>query len=102
MASPTQTEIPLNAQLIRNLILSAHAMHDHIVHFFHLSALIAAGRYADARDFADRIESTGVDISGLGAHDSWPGDCRNRFGAHAPLTVDGYPDYPVTSQAQHA
>jgi len=32
-------EIPLNAQYIRNLILSAHAMHDHIVHFFHLSAL---------------------------------------------------------------
>jgi hydrogenase large subunit len=32
-------EIPLNAQLIRNLILAGHAMHDHIVHFFHLSAL---------------------------------------------------------------
>ncbi len=32
-------EVPLNAQLIRNLILAAHAMHDHIVHFFHLSAL---------------------------------------------------------------
>ena len=32
-------EIPKNAQFIRNLILAAHAMHDHIVHFFHLSAL---------------------------------------------------------------
>ncbi len=32
-------EIPLNAQLIRNLILAAHALHDHIVHFYHLSAL---------------------------------------------------------------
>ena len=32
-------EIPLNAQYIRNLIVSAHAMHDHIVHFYHLSAL---------------------------------------------------------------
>jgi hydrogenase large subunit len=32
-------EIPLNAQLIRNLILIAHAMHDHIVHFYHLSAM---------------------------------------------------------------
>lgn len=32
-------EIPRNAQFIRNLILAAHAMHDHIVHFFHLSAL---------------------------------------------------------------
>jgi len=32
-------EIPVNAQYIRNLIVAAHAMHDHIVHFFHLSAL---------------------------------------------------------------
>jgi hydrogenase large subunit len=32
-------EIPLNAQYIRNLIIAAHAMHDHIVHFYHLSAL---------------------------------------------------------------
>ncbi len=32
-------EVPLNAQYIRNLILLAHGMHDHIVHFYHLSAL---------------------------------------------------------------
>jgi hydrogenase large subunit len=32
-------EVPLNAQYIRNLIVAAHAMHDHIVHFYHLSAL---------------------------------------------------------------
>jgi hydrogenase large subunit len=32
-------EIPLNAQYIRNLILIAHALHDHIVHFYQLSAL---------------------------------------------------------------
>jgi hydrogenase large subunit len=32
-------EIPLNAQYIRNLIVLAHAMHDHIVHFYQLSAL---------------------------------------------------------------
>ncbi|HVI09496.1 MAG TPA: nickel-dependent hydrogenase large subunit [Candidatus Binatia bacterium] len=34
-----QLEIPLNAQYIRNLILIAHALHDHIVHFYQLSAL---------------------------------------------------------------
>lgn len=34
-----QLEIPLNAQYIRNLIVIAHALHDHIVHFYHLSAL---------------------------------------------------------------
>ena len=32
-------EVPLNAQYIRNLILIAHGLHDHIVHFYHLSAL---------------------------------------------------------------
>ncbi|MEZ4648217.1 MAG: nickel-dependent hydrogenase large subunit [Candidatus Eisenbacteria bacterium] len=32
-------QVPLNAQYIRNIILAAHAMHDHIVHFYHLSAL---------------------------------------------------------------
>ena len=32
-------EIPLNAQYIRNVILAAHGLHDHIVHFYHLSAL---------------------------------------------------------------
>jgi hydrogenase large subunit len=32
-------EVPLNAQYIRNLILAAHAVHDHIVHFYILSAL---------------------------------------------------------------
>ncbi|MCX7896772.1 MAG: nickel-dependent hydrogenase large subunit [Rhodocyclaceae bacterium] len=34
-----QLEVPLNAQYIRNLIILAHAVHDHIVHFYHLSAL---------------------------------------------------------------
>ena len=32
-------EIPMNAQYIRNLIVAAHCLHDHIVHFYHLSAL---------------------------------------------------------------
>jgi hydrogenase large subunit len=32
-------EIPLNAQYIRNLMMGAHAVHDHIVHFYHLQAL---------------------------------------------------------------
>jgi hydrogenase large subunit len=32
-------EVPANAQYIRNLILINHALHDHTVHFYHLSAL---------------------------------------------------------------
>jgi hydrogenase large subunit len=34
-----QLELPVNAQYIRNMIILAHAVHDHIVHFYHLSAL---------------------------------------------------------------
>jgi hydrogenase large subunit len=32
-------EIPMNAQHIRNIIIGAHGIFDHIVHFYHLSAL---------------------------------------------------------------
>src|ERR1019366_8221991 len=32
-------EVPLNAQYIRNMIVAAHGVHDHIVHFYHLTAL---------------------------------------------------------------
>lgn len=34
-----QMEVPLNAQYIRNMIITAHGIHDHIVHFYHLTAL---------------------------------------------------------------
>jgi hydrogenase large subunit len=34
-----QLDVPLNAQYIRNMIMAAHGIHDHIVHFYHLTAL---------------------------------------------------------------
>ena len=34
-----ELDVPVNAQYIRNMILSAHTLHDHIVHFYQLSAL---------------------------------------------------------------
>ncbi len=34
-----QLDVPLNAQYIRNMIIAAHGVHDHIVHFYHLAAL---------------------------------------------------------------
>ena len=56
-----QLEIPLNAQYIRNLILCAHAMHDHIVHFYHLSALdwvdVVSALSADAGKTAKLAQS---------------------------------------------
>ncbi len=44
-------EVPLNAQFIRNMIVAAHAIHDHIVHFYHLSAL----------DFVDVVSALKAD-----------------------------------------
>ena len=32
-------EIPPNAQLIRNLMIGAQYVHDHVMHFYHLHAL---------------------------------------------------------------
>lgn len=32
-------EVPVNAQLVRNIIQCAHAVQDHLVHFYHLSAV---------------------------------------------------------------
>jgi hydrogenase large subunit len=63
-------EIPLNAQLIRNLILIAHGLHDHIVHFYHLSAL----------DWVDVVSALKADPAATAklAEDlsPWPGNSR--------------------------
>ena len=63
-------EIPLNAQYIRNMILAAHAMHDHIVHFYHLSALdwvdVVSALKADPAKASQVAESLS----------SWPGNGR--------------------------
>ncbi len=68
-------EIPLNAQYIRNLILAAHALHDHVVHFYHLSALdwvdITTVPKADPGK-ASRLAET---LS------SWPGNSRRELHA---------------------
>src|SRR5512139_3566025 len=32
-------EVPANAQLIRNLMIAAQYVHDHVMHFYHLHAL---------------------------------------------------------------
>jgi hydrogenase large subunit len=68
-------EVPLNAQYIRNLIVMAHAMHDHIVHFYHLSALdwvdVVSALKADPAKTAALAESLSP----------WPGNSRNQLKA---------------------
>jgi len=52
---------PINAQYIRNLLVIAHALHDHIVHFYQLSALdwvdVVAALKADAGKASKLAES---------------------------------------------
>ncbi len=53
--------VPKNAQYIRNLMIAAHAIHDEIVHFYHLSALdwvdVTSALKADPKATADLAES---------------------------------------------
>ena len=70
-----QLEIPLNAQYIRNLIMTAHAMHDHIVHFYHLSAL-------DWVDLVSALKADPNEASRIGESlSSWTGNSRKEMAA---------------------
>jgi hydrogenase large subunit len=70
-----QLEVPLNAQYIRNLILAAHAMHDHIVHFYHLSAL-------DWVDVVSALKADPAKTSQLAESlSTWPGNSRMKLTA---------------------
>lgn len=66
-------EIPLNAQYIRNLMLAAHGLHDHIVHFYHLSALdwvdVTSALKGDPNKTAQLAESLSP----------WQGNSRREF-----------------------
>ena len=68
-------EVPLNAQLIRNLIVIAHGLHDHIVHFYQLAAL-------DWVDVTSALKADPVKASQLAESlSSWPGNSRHRLTA---------------------
>lgn len=68
-----QLEIPVNAQYIRNLIVLAHAIHDHIVHFYHLSALdwvdVTSALKADPKKASSLAESLS----------NWSGNSASEF-----------------------
>ena len=68
-------EIPKNAQYIRNLVQSIHAMQDHIVHFYALSAL-------DWVDVVSALSADPVATAKLAETLSdWPGNSAKRFAA---------------------
>ena len=68
-------EVPLNAQYIRNLIVTAHSLHDHIVHFYHLSAL----------DWVDVTSALKADVAKTAALaeslSNWPGNSKAKLQA---------------------
>ena len=70
-----QLEIPANAQYIRNLILIAHALHDHIVHFYHLSAF----DWVDITTIPKASPARAASIAE--GSSSWPGNSRRELEA---------------------
>ncbi|NDY41688.1 nickel-dependent hydrogenase large subunit [Dissulfurirhabdus thermomarina] len=68
-------EVPINAQYIRNLVLALHALHDHIVHFYTLSAL----------DWVDVVAALKADPARTAALaqglSDWPNNGKSRFKA---------------------
>jgi hydrogenase large subunit len=70
-----QIDVPLNAQMIRNLIIAAHTLHDHIVHFYHLSAL-------DWVDVVSALKGNPKNASRLAESLSdWPGNSEKQLAA---------------------
>ena len=67
--------VPMNAQYIRNVILAAHGLHDHIVHFYHLSAL-------DWVDIVSALKADPAKASKLAESLSdWPGNSTKQLAA---------------------
>jgi len=68
-------EVPLNAQYIRNLIMIAHALHDHIVHFYQLSALDWVDVTTVAKADPKKASSLGESLS------NWTGNSTKQMAA---------------------
>lgn len=70
-----QLEIPINAQYIRNMVMGLHALQDHIVHFYVLSAL-------DWVDVVSALSADPVKTAALAdSISAWPNNSAKRFKA---------------------
>ncbi|HLN26103.1 MAG TPA: nickel-dependent hydrogenase large subunit, partial [Patescibacteria group bacterium] len=94
-------DVPLNAQYIRNMIMTAHALHDHIVHFYHLSALdwvdVTSALKADPAKTAQLAESLS-EWQGNSRHTM--ADVQNRLktfvgGGQLGVFANGYWGHPA-------
>ncbi len=65
--SALNIDVPVNAQYIRNIILAAHTTHDHIVHFYQLSALdwvdITSALQADPAKASEMLKGVSTSAS---------------------------------------
>lgn len=70
-----KAEVPLNAQYMRNIIMAQHSVQDHIVHFYHLTALdwvdVVSALKADPKKTAQLAQSLS----------DWPGNSETEFRA---------------------
>ena len=70
-----KVEVPVNAQLVRNIMIAQHSIQDHLVHFYHLSALdwvdIVSALKADPSKAAQLAQSLSP----------WPGNSGTEFKA---------------------
>ena len=66
-------EVPVNAQMMRNLVMSMQSLQDHIVHFYHLTAL----------DWVDIVSALKADPAKAGATaqslSNWPSNSFNEM-----------------------
>ncbi|WP_022851983.1 nickel-dependent hydrogenase large subunit [Limisalsivibrio acetivorans] len=68
-------ELPVNAQMIRNIMIALHSLQDHIVHFYHLSAL-------DWVDITSALEADPAKAASIAQSLSpWPGNSVTEFAA---------------------
>ena len=67
--------VPMNANYIRNIIMAQHSVQDHVVHFYHLSALdwvdVLSALKADPKKTAQIAQSLS----------DWPGNSETEFKA---------------------
>jgi hydrogenase large subunit len=65
--------VPVNAQYVRNIMIAQHSVQDHLVHFYHLSALdwvdIVSALKADPKQTARLAQE----------HSAWPGNSETEF-----------------------
>jgi len=67
--------VPMNANYIRNIIMSQHSLQDHIVHFYHLSALDWIDVLSALKADPKRTAQIAQGIS------DWPGNSETEFKA---------------------